>query len=89
VTADEATVDYIIFLNRQPSAIAELLPLSNEVALQYFHQNVYPLGEIKQPQIVALERLSRMEVYELRYSELHQAVDRLERLAQYSGAPTL
>ena len=89
VTANEAAVDYIIFLNRQPSATAELLPLSNEVALQYFRQNVYPLDEIKQPQIVALEHLSRMGVYELRYSDLHQAVDRLERLAQYSGTPAL
>jgi hypothetical protein len=30
-----------------------------------------------------------MEVFGLRYSDLHQAVDRLERLAQSSGVRTL
>jgi len=89
VTAEEATPRYIIFLNRRTSKTAELRPLSSEIAMEYFCQNVYPTEEIGQMQIAALEYLSTMQAYELSYSTLSQAVDRLERLARSSGVQVI
>jgi hypothetical protein len=82
VTEDEAPIDYIIFLNRQASGAADLVPFSRTVAMRRFHQSLFPEDEIQQLRAAALERLSAAEVYELRYRDLQQAVDRLERLAQ-------
>jgi hypothetical protein len=82
VTADEAPIDYIIFLNRQSSPAADLVPFSKIVAMRRFHQSLFPADEIQQLRAAALERLSAAEVYELRYRDLEHAVDRLERLAR-------
>ena len=87
IATEEATVDYLIFLNRQPAAVAELMPLSKELALQHLYQDLYPINEIKQRQIAALEPLSAAKVYELRYCDLDQAVERLEILAPEADAP--
>lgn len=85
LTAEDARPRCIIFLNRQPSSVAELRPLPQEAAMKYFSQNVYPTEEVGQPQIAALEYLSTMQAYELLYSDLTQAVERLEQLARSSG----
>jgi hypothetical protein len=89
VTSNEAMVRYLIFLNRQPSAVAELLTLSPSVALQRFSQDLYPAEEVQQYQAAALEQLASTEVYELRYCELDRAVDRLELLARGDNEPLL
>jgi hypothetical protein len=86
VTEDEAPIDYIIFLNRQTSAGVDLLPFSRTVAMRRFHQSLFPEDEVQQLRAAALERLSTAEVYELRYRDLQQAVDRLERLARCPSA---
>lgn len=88
ITADEAEVHCILFLNRQPSAVAELRPLSSEFALDYFRQSVYPAQEIRHLQMAALECLSSLEVYELRYSDLDEAVGLLDGLARSAGTRT-
>lgn len=85
VTADEAKVHYIIFLNRQPGAVAELVPVSKALALQRFQQALYPVEEIRERQAADLQRLFVAEIYELRYRDLHHAVDRLDRLARNAG----
>jgi len=82
ITADEAPIDYVIFLNRQAAAAADLVPFSRTVAMRRFHQSLFPEDEIQQLRAAALERLSAAEVYELRYRDVQHAVDRLERLAQ-------
>jgi len=87
ITADEASIHYIIFLNRQPSAVAELLPLPKATTLQRFHQSLYPVEEIQQSQAATLQHLSATEMYELRYRDLHHAVDCLELLARGTGRP--
>lgn len=89
VTAEEATPRYMIVLNRRPSRTAELRPLPSETAMEYFRQSVYPTEEISASQIAALESLSTMQAYELSYSTLSQAVDRLERLARSSGVQVI
>lgn len=88
ITAEEATVDYLIFIKRQPSAVAELLPLSPMAALQYLYRDLYPVEEIRQLQVASLEHLPTTKAYELRYRDLDHAVDRLELLARGIGAPT-
>jgi len=83
-TTDEAAVHCIVHLNRQPSADsnldAELLPLDSAFALRRLHQSSYP-AEIEQRHSAAIERLSTIEFYELRYHDLQRAVDRLDLLA--------
>jgi hypothetical protein len=82
VTADEALVQHIILLNRWPSGLAELLPLPREAARRYFQQYLPFPDKIRQAQSEALQTLCAADVYELRYQDLQQAVDCLNRLAR-------
>jgi hypothetical protein len=82
ITADETQVQSIIYLNRQPSAIAELVPLPKEIAMERFYQSLYPVEEIRERKLSALQPLLDLEIYELRYRDLHHAIDRLEQLAR-------
>jgi hypothetical protein len=83
VTAENATVHYAIFLNRQPSfTAAELRIFSKDAAMDYFRENVYPIEEVGWQQAAALECLSGIEAYELCYKDLNQAVEHLDRLAR-------
>ena len=86
VTADEAPIDYVVFLNRQTSAGVDLVPFSRPAAMRRFHQSLFPEDEVQQLRAAALQRLSAAEVYELRYRDLQHAVDRLERLARGPSA---
>jgi hypothetical protein len=81
LTADEAQVQTIIYLNRQPLAIAELVPLPKATSMWRFYQSLYPVEEIRERQLSALEPLFDLEIYELRYRDLHHAINRLEQLA--------
>lgn len=81
LTADQASVHSIVFLNRQPSATAILVPLSKVLAAQRFYEALYPVQEIREMQISALEPLLATPTFELRYRDLHEAIDRLEQLA--------
>jgi hypothetical protein len=86
VTQDEASIEYIILLNRQTSAGVDLVPFPRTVAIRRFHQSLFPDDEVQPFRAAALERLSTAEVYELRYRDLQPAVDCLERLARRPGA---
>ncbi len=85
IAEDEAQVHYIIYLNRQPSAIANLVPLSKTLASERFYQALYPVKEIREVQVSALQHLLAAEIYELCYRDLHHAVNRLELLARNKG----
>jgi hypothetical protein len=82
ITSDEATIRSIVFLNRQPSAIAVLLPLPRASAIQYFDEALFPDHEIHARQMAALDVLTTASVYELQYENLGPAIDCLERLTQ-------
>lgn len=82
LAAEEATIHNIIFLNRRPSSVAQLKPLPRGFAMDYFRQHVYPEEVIGLSQTVALEQLSAIDTYELRYSDLARAVAQLDRLAK-------
>ena len=86
MTADEAPINHVIFLNRQASAGVDLVPCSRTVALRRFHQSLFPEDEIQQLRAAALQRISAADVYELRYRDLQPAVDRLERLVRGPSA---
>jgi hypothetical protein len=82
ITAEQATIRSVIFLNRQPSAVAELLPLPRGTAFQRFRDSLVRSEEIRQLHIEVLQQLSAVDVYELRYTELDSAIDRLQRLVR-------
>lgn len=85
LAVDEAQVYHIVFLNRQPSATASLVPLSKAIAAQRFYEALYPVQEIREKQVSALQSLLATPIYELRYRDLHHAIGRLERLASGCG----
>jgi hypothetical protein len=82
ITAEEASIYSIVFLNRRPSVAAELLPLSEDVASQYFRQTIYSSEEVLRRQTEALHQLCSVGVYELRYQSFDQAIERLDELAR-------
>jgi hypothetical protein len=82
ITAEEASIHSIVFLNRRPSARSELSSLSEDVASQYFRQTIYSSEEVLRRQTEALQQLCSVAVYELRYQSFDQAIERLDELAR-------
>ncbi|MDE3110603.1 MAG: aldolase [Acidobacteriota bacterium] len=81
VTASHASIDYIVFLNRQCSGPPELIRLPRQRVLHWFEKPLC-LGdsEIQQAQTNSLRRLLSCVVFEFRYSDLACAVTALESL---------
>jgi hypothetical protein len=84
ITAEQATIHSIILLNRQSSAVTELVPLPRGIAIQHFSAslNQYPSEVVRESQTAGLQQLSEVDVYELRYRDLQPAIDCLELLAR-------
>lgn len=82
IASDEASIRSILFLNRQPSAAAELIPLPREAAFDHFSTTLYAVKEIRDMQIAALESLAGADVFELRYSDVSDAIHCLEGLVE-------
>ena len=79
ITSDSARVEYIVFLNRRNAAIPGLHSFSRESALRWFLQaSVLSAGAASE---VAVQNLVGVELFELRYTDLDWAVERLEHLA--------
>ena len=87
ITAEQVTIHSVIFLNRQPSAVAELLPLPRGTAFQHFENFLNHVGEARQAHIEILQRISAIDVYELQYRDLQPAIDRLDQLARGTETP--
>jgi hypothetical protein len=83
ITAEFATVNSIVLLNRQPSAAAELISLPRSFSIEHFRAGLagFPI-EVQKVQVGALRQLSSVDVYELRYSDLQPAIDRLDLLVR-------
>jgi hypothetical protein len=81
VTANSATVEYIVFLNRRDSESPQLLPLSREWLRKWFGQSLITAVESYSAQESAIGRLLQTETFELRYKDLDWAVERLQKLA--------
>ena len=81
LTSDSATVESIIFLNRRGVEAPGLIPFSREAALSWFNQFLYSNTALHHVQKAAVHRLLDVEIFELRYTDLDWAIERLETLA--------
>ena len=89
ITAEQAIIRSIVFLNRQPSAVAELIPIPRETAFRHFENFLAHVGEARQAHIEILQRISAIDVYELQYRDLQPAIDRLDQLARGTVTPVV
>lgn len=81
-TAKEATVRSIIYLNRLPFSIAKLVPLPPCTATHRMKKELFSAGEIRTKHETILETLSDVPTYELHYSDLKDAIRRLDTLVE-------
>ncbi len=89
LTSPRSPIDFLVFLNRGASGPASLRPFSKERASMCLEQVIcYGEQHIRDAQKSSLHDLLRAEVLELRYSDLHSAVDCLEALVCARGRPT-
>jgi hypothetical protein len=82
ITASEARIDSIVYLNRGPSEEGELVPLPAGVAVERIREGFYPVAEICAIHDKAVQTLSDIPAYELRYRDFDQAIGQLDRLAR-------
>ena len=80
--AQTARVDFIVILKRRMGSPLQLLPYPKDVARQFMRQALYGPADSLAVQYAAIERLLTAEVFELRYSDLDWAVDRLGTLVR-------
>ncbi len=76
------TADYLVFLNRQEPAQQTLRSYSREKARESLRSVVYGTPGQLAVHYETLERLMSVDVFELCYSDLDWAIERLSRLAE-------
>jgi hypothetical protein len=81
VCALSAQVNFIVFLNRRTGGPPELVPYRKDVA-RYFMRQIHGTPESLPVHYQAIERLLTVPVFELRYSDLDWAIDRLRTLVR-------
>jgi shikimate kinase len=81
-TATEATVDFVVYLNRNPSATGRLIRLPNGTATERACRELYSAGEVRAKHERFLEILSNIPTYELQYCDLSQGILTLDLLSQ-------
>ena len=81
-SSQSTPVDFIVFLNRHSGGSPELLPYYKDVARYAMQQTLFGLPETRAEQYQAIERLLNLGVFELRYTDLDWAINRLERLVR-------
>jgi hypothetical protein len=86
ITANEARVHSIVYLNRYPSATSRLVPLPQGTATQRTRKELFSAGEIRTKHERILEVLSGVPTYELQYCNLNQAIQQLGLLARRAWA---
>jgi hypothetical protein len=82
VRSQTEEVDFVVFLNRQSGDRPGLVPYRKDAARQFMRQVLYGTKETLATQHCAIERLLRVEVLELRYTDLDWAIDRLRMLIE-------
>jgi len=75
-------VDYLVFLNREYPSQRSLRTYSREKARQFLRQVLFGTPEAFDTQYWSIERSLAAEIFELRYSDLDWAVERLSRLVE-------
>jgi hypothetical protein len=82
MTANQATVHSIVYLNRYASATGSLVPLPAGTATQRARKELYSAGEIREKHEKILEMLFAIPTYELQYCDLADAIHCLESLVK-------
>jgi hypothetical protein len=81
VTATEASVHAIVYLNRHPSASGRLVGLPEGTATARTRTELYSAGEIRTKHEQILEKLSGIPTFALHYRDFDHAIQQLDRLA--------
>jgi hypothetical protein len=81
-TANATTIDHVVFLNRRHADTQELVPVRNSAVWPWFTQHLLSPPETRPAQEATLTRLLTAGVFELRYSDLGWAIDRINQLAK-------
>jgi shikimate kinase len=81
VTAIEANVHAVVYLNRHPSTSGRLVRLPEGTATERTRKELYSAGEIRTKHEKILEMLSGIPTFALHYFEFDQAIQQLDRLA--------
>ena len=79
--AQTTRVDFMVFLNRAEGQ-PELVPYRKDVARHFMRQVPFGTPKSRTVQYAAIDRLLTAGVFELRYSDLNWAVDRLRTLVE-------
>jgi hypothetical protein len=79
---ESARVEYIVFLNRRSGTAAELVPYRKDVCRYFMRQVLYGSPESLARQYSAIEDLLRAEIFQMRYTDLDWALDRLRVLVE-------
>ena len=81
VISESAIVKSIVFLNRRNVHTPELLSFPRETAHSWFHQSPYTAAASHTAQQAAIGDLLEVPIFELRYTDLNWAIERLNTLA--------
>ena len=81
-TSFSSQIKHVVFLDRREGARAELTSLPKEVAKAFILQRGIGIPEIADLQTAAVDRLLDRGVFELCYTDLDWAVERLTRLVR-------
>ncbi|WP_263366664.1 phosphoenolpyruvate carboxykinase (ATP) [Edaphobacter bradus] len=81
LTSESASIQSIVFLNRSNVRTPELVPYPWEKANAWFQQFPYDTASTRAAQQAALSHLLEVPIFELRYTGLDWAIDRLNTLA--------
>jgi hypothetical protein len=73
-------VDNIVFLNRKSGSPPALLPYRKDVARLYMNQSLFGTEEAARSHARCIDQMLAADVYELRYTDLDWAIDRLRKL---------
>lgn len=82
ITASEARVHSIVYLNRCLSEMCRLISLPEGTATQRTRKELYSAGEIRAKHEKILEVLSGVPTYDLQYCDLDQAIGQLDLLVK-------
>jgi hypothetical protein len=77
-----AQVDFIVYLNRHFEGPPALVPYRKDVARYAMMKTLYGQQETRTVQHATIERLLTRDVFQLRYSDLDWAIQRLEKLVR-------
>lgn len=80
--AQTTRVDFIVFLNRRKNSPPQLAPYRRDVARHFMRQTLYGSAESLSVQYAAIDQLLVAPVYELQYSDVNWATDRLRKLVE-------